>query len=580
MNAKAKYYAYTVKDSDGTLLQDLVPARRNSDNVLGMLDLVSGAFLTNAGTGTFTAGADVGPIGGTCSAVGSGYYAAATTVGYGSVAPRSTCPTNYGNSAAGAATQNDCYLTTTATNYVASAGAGQTTCAANGYCPGGTTVYYNGTGGRTACTSPYSLAATGQDDANDCYLTTTATKYVATAGAGETTCVAGAYCAGGTTVYKGGSVSGRATTGGIAVCATDKYSNAGASSCTACGTANGYHNSGSAYAAHAGVKSCVATCGAGTYVSTSGGACGNVGAGFYMPAHTVKQTETDTRGQCPTGLTTIGYGMGADSVGDCGHIFHADAGTLYLRSVKKTDPSLNVKIDGKTFYGNMSTSAKNMSAGTSKQLKVKSGGTTYYVHDDSTGQTSEVPSGYTQVEYIQSSGNNYINTGFVPNADFKHTLVFESVSSSNTSKYICGTGVNEGRSGNVRINGNTIDGLYINVGSGAAVNILNGTKTLSGKTTLVMDLHGGAQNTVLLNGQSVANTNTGTVTSTKPLQLFALDTGYLATGIRIYSSVIEQNGVVVHNFIPARNSSNVCGMYDTVSGTFKTSATSTAFTCP
>ena len=41
-----------------TLVQKLIPCKRNSDNVLGMYDLVSNTFLTNAGTGTFTAGAD------------------------------------------------------------------------------------------------------------------------------------------------------------------------------------------------------------------------------------------------------------------------------------------------------------------------------------------------------------------------------------------------------------------------------------------------------------------------------------------------------------------------------------------
>ncbi len=35
---------------------DLIPARRDSDGVLGMYDLVSGTFLTNSGTGNFIAG--------------------------------------------------------------------------------------------------------------------------------------------------------------------------------------------------------------------------------------------------------------------------------------------------------------------------------------------------------------------------------------------------------------------------------------------------------------------------------------------------------------------------------------------
>ena len=48
---------YRVQIGRGTTLQgDFIPAKRNSDNVLGMYDLVSGQFFTNQGTGTFTAG--------------------------------------------------------------------------------------------------------------------------------------------------------------------------------------------------------------------------------------------------------------------------------------------------------------------------------------------------------------------------------------------------------------------------------------------------------------------------------------------------------------------------------------------
>ena len=41
------------------LQRDFTPARRNSDSVIGMYDLVTQTFYTNAGTGTFVAGPDV-----------------------------------------------------------------------------------------------------------------------------------------------------------------------------------------------------------------------------------------------------------------------------------------------------------------------------------------------------------------------------------------------------------------------------------------------------------------------------------------------------------------------------------------
>ena len=53
-----RFWGFTVY-KENILVQNLVPARRKSDSVLGMYDTVSGNFLTNAGTGTFIAGQDV-----------------------------------------------------------------------------------------------------------------------------------------------------------------------------------------------------------------------------------------------------------------------------------------------------------------------------------------------------------------------------------------------------------------------------------------------------------------------------------------------------------------------------------------
>ena len=218
----------------------------------------------------------------------------------------STLGNGYDYSAGGSSATSSaaCYLTTTSGNFVKTANAAQETCTCGGYCPGSVTVYYGSTGGKTdcaagtyndgtgssassvckttsagyyalagscsqtqvnancwggagsqvacpnSCTSPYSTSAKGSDDANDCYLTTTAKNYVKTAGAGQTTCAAGTYCPGGSVIYKGGTVSGRNTTGGSTTCPAGSfcaagvsagtecvlgsYSAAGASACTAC----------------------------------------------------------------------------------------------------------------------------------------------------------------------------------------------------------------------------------------------------------------------------------------------------------------------------------------------------------
>ena len=52
-NTRIYYYRVLF---DGELVLNAVPARRNSDNVIGLYDTVTKQFFTNAGTGTFIAG--------------------------------------------------------------------------------------------------------------------------------------------------------------------------------------------------------------------------------------------------------------------------------------------------------------------------------------------------------------------------------------------------------------------------------------------------------------------------------------------------------------------------------------------
>ena len=53
--SKSRIYYFDTYNN-GACIQKLVPAKRLSDNVLGMYDVISKTFFTNAGTGTFTAG--------------------------------------------------------------------------------------------------------------------------------------------------------------------------------------------------------------------------------------------------------------------------------------------------------------------------------------------------------------------------------------------------------------------------------------------------------------------------------------------------------------------------------------------
>ena len=106
-----KIYNFNVI-SDGEVVMNLVPARNNTNNSVGMYDLVTGAFFTNAGTGIFGSGEELWGIGdyGECEDVGTRFWAPARIVNAGSLSERNECPSGlttvgYGH---GADEESDC----------------------------------------------------------------------------------------------------------------------------------------------------------------------------------------------------------------------------------------------------------------------------------------------------------------------------------------------------------------------------------------------------------------------------------------------------------------------------------------
>jgi len=282
---------------------------------------------------------------------------------------------------------------------------------------------------------------------------------------------------------------------------------------------------------------------------------------------------TGATGTAPNQQTNIHYGdtvsvSGAGGCAKTGHTFAgwAVSGTSDVITATTWPHDITWDYDGsKTFTAQWTANTYSISY-------VGNGGTA----------GSLLPDGYTQLEYIQSDGNQYIVTNFTPSSDFKHTIVFEGLS-GNSNSYIAGTVASAaGRAGNVRINGSYINGVYGNNPSNGAGMLIDTTKTggmsvLNGKSVLVLDLHNNAANSITLNGVQVASTNTARITSTAPMNLFALDSNYRSK-IRLYSDTIEQNGALVHNYVPAQNSNGVVGLYDTVTGVFFTNRGNGSFT--
>ena len=129
-------------------------------------------------------------------------------------------------------------------------------------------------------------------------------------------------------------------------------------------------------------------------------------AGEYLPAHGYECTKCPENNYCVGGTYTYSentaYGAtqcpnswyaprGMSSADQCGRILHIGENVVYLRNVKKTTPSLNVRVDGYTFYGNMTTADVPMNAGTTAHMKVQFNNETYSIYDDTV-----TPSNYLQ----------------------------------------------------------------------------------------------------------------------------------------------------------------------------------------
>ncbi len=102
------------------------------------------------------------------------------------------------------------------------------------------------------------------------------------------------------------------------------------------------------------INECQIKCDGGTYLATANSTeCVNVGAGFWNAVNYTNYGSVGVRNQCPVGLTTIGFGAGADDASDCGKILHIGDYKLYLRSVKLTSPSLVIQYGGRVLYADM-----------------------------------------------------------------------------------------------------------------------------------------------------------------------------------------------------------------------------------
>lgn len=192
----------------------------------------------------------------------------------------------------------------------------------------------------------------------------------------------------------------------------------------------------------------------------------------------------------------------------------------------------------------------------------------------------KLPEGYTQVEYIESNGTQYINTGFKPNQDTR--VVIDMQGGASTAQSFVGMFVGAGNS-----SGST----YFMFGKESGSTWRNGayyhTQAYSGNTNTqaaylkrrTVDFNG---NVVGFGaGEEIHTFDKTTFSIDTPIAIFAVLKGSTIPyygKILLYSCQIYDNGTLVRDFVPCKNSGGVYGLYDITNDVFYQNAGSGTFT--
>lgn len=185
---------------------------------------------------------------------------------------------------------------------------------------------------------------------------------------------------------------------------------------------------------------------------------------------------------------------------------------------------------------------------------------------------SRLPQGYQEVEYIESSGTQYIDTGYKPTSNnLRIACEFEYTADHSASSVF----------------GSESSGKYSIVPWGAPEFYVGSSTQLLAQTTALntkyaLDAHANAGTlTVSLNGITNSASYSGSILTTVNIGIFCNIIAGVANqfcSMRLYAMSIYDNGELVRNFVPCyRNSDHTAGLYDLSNNVFYANAGSGIF---
>lgn len=192
-----------------------------------------------------------------------------------------------------------------------------------------------------------------------------------------------------------------------------------------------------------------------------------------------------------------------------------------------------------------------------------------------TAPSSRLPSEYTELTYIQSSGTQYINTGLKPNQNTRIVMHVNPISITADAWAFGGRNAN-GNNGKGVFFFYSSERLWNAVYYEGNTSVRKSFSEISSTADLNIDYD---KNTCTINGVSV-NFTANTFQSDFNLALLACLTGGVTGHLsaKLYSCQIYDNDVLVRDFVPCINASGEVGLYDLVGKQFYGNAGTGVFT--
>ena len=182
-----------------------------------------------------------------------------------------------------------------------------------------------------------------------------------------------------------------------------------------------------------------------------------------------------------------------------------------------------------------------------------------------------LPKGFKRLEYIQSSGTQYIDSGFVPNQDTRvYAECVLATASSTQALFGC------------RVSSSSRQYQFVTQGGAYRTDynttITNLSAASFGTAKFTVDKN---KNVTYLNGTSVATHTYASFTCPGNMYIFATNNNgalYANASAKLYCMKVYDNGTLIRDFIPCQNASGAVGLWDDVNGVFYGNAGTGAFT--